>query len=127
MRTRARPYTDPIFAGKSLGTDKELTLKRESLGLLRYVFSSAPVKRVDLLGPTFPLHRSKLLNPIPTFFTDDLASELRWTVASLLHNESKINLFIRLRSEFDNALLAAKYDQAEIVRAEIIERLVLQR
>jgi hypothetical protein len=121
-RQLARPYSSLIYAGKHLGEAREQRLKAESRSVIAHVLKNTPIKRIRLLGNTFPKNLNDLAGPIPLAPTDDLVTQLNWLHAVLCHHSAVMNEYQAGLYEFQNRLLVGDYDAAEATRTAIVER-----
>jgi hypothetical protein len=113
IRTIARRFTAPIFAGVELDDDTVALLQGQPLELIQYVFAHAPVRRTRLLGRPFPttLRRMRPEWTVPP--TDNELCELKWHGASFLAYAQPLNGWIKAKNDFERAFLVGDLEIAK--------------
>lgn len=111
-RAAGRPYLDAIWANKGLTLQASRQLKTERASVVSAVLHAARRKNEDFLGTPFPAELNDLARTIPTWSTDRLESELKWTLCTLLEYADRLLPLIELKRQFEAAMLLGRYDEA---------------
>ena len=119
LRRTGRRFTDPIFAGKGLSLDSRLLLKRSPFQLIRYVFESSPIQKVNLLGEPFPEQTRSFAQPLPTPCAKNIKSELMWSAASFMRYSSSLNSLLALVRKFETSIILNDLEKAKELLAAI--------